>query len=322
METPVAAEPLLAPRTTVPKAEKLPNAHSKAGRQPPKGDIVKELAARLVTALKNVQERPADRYPINLRTLATSAGSVDSPHLLAAVRTTAFTSAVVCPKPPRGKFPLKLALDLPVAFWDDLDSLVADPSLVSEAIRLRRSKQVHAFSVAELKNWLSGARDGLLQKRFDNALKQQIASGSLPENIGWIQIRSPKLFLLDDLKPARVLARLRGTAKAEDIPPSSPAPAELILPPAAARFADRFEIEFSRLDRQTGSFNLVPLLELRRALAEFPRDEFDRGLKQLRQSRRYRMNVAEGRAGVSPEQQQAAIIEDGTIHSSVSRVKS
>jgi hypothetical protein len=325
---------------TVVEAANPPQTPKRQTKRPTQGDGAKDLAARLLAILKEQRDQKAGRYPARLGNVVSLAGSSNSRDLLSAVKTKTFTSSVVLPKTPSSKFLIKNALDLPVALWEDVDRLAADPLLLSEVIRLKRTDTTHAFSVAELKKWLSGAKDDLLRKQFDRAVKQQIASGALPKNIGWIQIKSPRLFSLDDLKPAGFLRRSPWAQSERPVAslttPKASGPAQRIEGIAetgtvqqaakggaapAETFADRFDREFSRLDRQNGSYNFVSLFELRRALPEFSREQFDHGLKQLRQARRFRINVGEGRSGVSAEQQEAAIIEDGTVHSSVSRIK-
>jgi hypothetical protein len=67
-----------------------------------------------------------------------------------------------------------------------------------------------------------------------------------------------------------------------------------------------------------GGHNFVSLAELRAALP-MPRDLFDRGLQQLRSAGSYGLSSAEGRHGLTAEEQAAAIVEDGTLLLYVSR---
>jgi hypothetical protein len=77
-------------------------------------------------------------------------------------------------------------------------------------------------------------------------------------------------------------------------------------------FGQRFEEAFARLDRERGGHNLVSLVALRQALAE-DRAGFDAGLRQLRREGRYSLSAAEGRHGISPEERDAGIVEDGSL---------
>jgi hypothetical protein len=78
------------------------------------------------------------------------------------------------------------------------------------------------------------------------------------------------------------------------------------------------EEAFGRIDRAKGSHNLVSLVELRR---EVPVDRliFDGALEQLRRAGRFSLTGAEGRHGISPEEREAAIPEDGALLLFVSR---
>ena len=59
-------------------------------------------------------------------------------------------------------------------------------------------------------------------------------------------------------------------------------------------------------------------MDLRRALP-FDRATFDAGLDALRRAGRYTLSAAEGRYGITPEEQEAGIVEDGTLLLYVSR---
>src|SRR5262245_55577814 len=63
---------------------------------------------------------------------------------------------------------------------------------------------------------------------------------------------------------------------------SSPGPLWQRADDGSHAFAATFRAAFQRLDRENRSPNLVRLLDLRRALAQFERPQFDAGLRQLR----------------------------------------
>jgi hypothetical protein len=112
-----------------------------------------------------------------------------------------------------------------------------------------------------------------------------------------------RLFGLKDLHAGRAVA--------------VPAPAPPV-PAAATDFSRAFDEAFSRLDREKGSHNFVSLVPLRHAVP-VPRDAFDAGLRQLRLAGRYTVSAAEGRHGLSPEERDAGIPEDGALLLYVSR---
>jgi hypothetical protein len=83
-------------------------------------------------------------------------------------------------------------------------------------------------------------------------------------------------------------------------------------------FARLFDEAFARLDQERGSANLVSLVRLREEVP-VDRDTFDRELGRLRREGRYSLTGAEGRHGISPEERQAGITEDGALLLFVSR---
>ena len=84
-------------------------------------------------------------------------------------------------------------------------------------------------------------------------------------------------------------------------------------------FARHFEEAFDRLDRTDGRLNFVSLIDLRRELSGFNREQFDEGIKGLRRSRKFSLSAAEGRLGISEDQKNAAILEAGSLLLFVSR---
>jgi hypothetical protein len=87
---------------------------------------------------------------------------------------------------------------------------------------------------------------------------------------------------------------------------------------APADFARRFDEAFARLDRERGGHNLVSLVALRAAVP-VGRDDFDAGLRELRRRGRYSLGAAEGRHGISPEEREAGVVEEGSLLLFVSR---
>jgi hypothetical protein len=84
-------------------------------------------------------------------------------------------------------------------------------------------------------------------------------------------------------------------------------------------FADPFEGAFDNLDGRSGGHNFVSLVDLRRDLAAFPRDEFDAGLRELRQAGRFTLSSAQSKHGITAEEREAGIEEGGTLLLHVSR---
>jgi len=307
-------------------AEPAPLTRARAAKKPrakSKSELTKELAQWLVAALRSRNNGHGEGALITLRELASMSGNPTAMELTAAVATKLFKADAVLPKPPSKTFPVQKALDLPVALVKDIDRLAGDARVLFAALREKRkdqAKKIHAFSVAELKGWLSGK---LLKDSFSMAVNRQMDVGALPNGIGWLHINARKLFLVDDLHlPSKRVSQ--GAATSVESAPSPASSASGSLPRSSASTADfaaRFDEVFAHMDRHNGSYNFVWLTDLRDGLPEFSRSQFDAGLKELRRARQYQLNAGESRFGLTPQQQAAAILEDGTLHTSVSRVQ-
>lgn len=244
------------------------------------------LAWRLLRALE--ARRAGGAYPVTLHELARemAATADDAVHALGEKSLkTQFLAAL--PGSPR----------TPVALSEDAALLARWPPLIEAALAAARSPDNQALAPAELKKPVATP----LRARFAEALQQRLSEGSLPTGVGVLRVkRKPLLFLLADLHAA---------------PPPAPVPT---APPEAIDFATRFDEVFARLDRARGDHNLVSLVELRREVG-LDRALFDAGLRELRRQGRYGLGAAEGRHGISPEERQAGIIEDGSLLLFVSR---
>ncbi|MCA9080452.1 MAG: hypothetical protein KDA58_07825, partial [Planctomycetaceae bacterium] len=139
---------------------------------------------------------------------------------------------------------------------------------------------------------------------FKQSLRHRIEQNELPPGIGAIQNKSWYLFLLEDVRSGAP-----GAASAQSSPGSD---REAVSPGQAGNFEQDFRDAFAHLNRANGSRNFVKLLELRRALGQYARSEFDAGLNQLRRARQFTLEGSEGRA-VTPTamEREAAIVEGG-----------
>lgn len=247
------------------------------------------LSEKLLHVLIAQRERGAAAYPAALDRLIEQTGiAPPSAVLKKALATEPFRSraALALPNQP----------DSPVALAEDREHLAASPALLHRVLTATRTPATQAVTVAELKKKLAAnVRDA-----FAEAVNRRLGEHVLPEGIGVLRIKNkPLLFLLADLD-ARPLA-----------PPPEPKP-------AARDFASLFDAAFARLDREQGSHNHVNLVALRRAVP-VERDAFDAGIGQLRRAGRYSLSAAEGRHGLSAEEQHAGIPEDGCLLLFVSR---
>ena len=309
------------------------------------------LPKRLLEVLRSQKLHAPAGYPLTIRQLAELGDRTPDAEAAAAVMGKTFVEAAIVAAPQVKKLSsadLKALMEARVALREDIDLLAGSPELLTRALRDSRRDKDLAFTIEELVKASLGNWDKDLKQRFAHLAAEKLASGSAPETMGWITKNGKSLlFFREDMFPrSHRIGKQAGQAEVgSPRVPAAPDSAQTSgvglatsrLNPSSAsdlskagdsskavdeHFAAKFEDAFRRLDGEKGSYNFVSLLDLRRALSDYSREQFDRGLKLLRQARRYRINVGEGRSGVSPEQQEAAIIEDGTIHSSVSRIKS
>jgi hypothetical protein len=261
---------------------------------PPKPEDVL-LAEDLLRMLERQRRGGPDDYPLTLRRLLRLVDeSVPESLLKKALGRPPFKTGVV--------FAVKYspAVDPPVALAADRERLAGSDLVLEFLLSVARTKRDHAWAVGKLKPKLSAD----LRPHFEIAAKRRLDAGDLPESVGYLLIGGePRLFLWEDVRPRRTLhADPRPT-------PTAAAPDD---------FAGRFDEAFRRLDRERGGHNFVSLVDLRRAV---PADQatFDAGLRQLRLAGRYTLSAAEGRHGLTPEEREAAVAEDGAVLLHVSR---
>jgi len=184
--------------------------------------------------------------------------------------------------------------DTPLALTQDRQLLVDSPLLLEKVLGLVRSEWNQVATVLELKRKVAAPLRALLQE----SIMRRFASRSWPSNIGCLaQKKKPLLFLLGDVMalPARA--------------------------GSAVDFARAFDEAFHQFDRSRGGHNFVSLVEMRRAVP-VDRGTFDSQLQSLRVSGRYTLSGAEGRHGLSSQEREAGIYEDGSLLLFVSRKSS
>jgi hypothetical protein len=279
-------------------------------RKPSKKEApIVELADKLLRVLQSQRSLGPDAYPLSVKRLVELTDPTAAPALVKkALNKRDFLKQAVRV---HAKAP-----DAPVALAADLDRLALSPLLLEFALRRARTNATQAFTVSQLKEKAAGK----VRKPFQDAVNRQVAQGTLPPSVGWVSIQGRKqLFLLTDLhvgdgKPPEARPQ---PAPAPAAPPQAPAPPPP-TPATAVDFRAAFDAAFERLDREGGGHNFVSLTALRGAVP-LPREEFDRELRQLRQAGRYSLSAAEGRHGISPEEREAGIPEEGSLLLFVSR---
>jgi hypothetical protein len=278
-----------------------------------KTDSPSILAEKMVRILRQRKERGESDNPLTLEQLAKLADpAATTPTIVRAVAPArkAFKAHAIA---------ARQELGAPLALHEDVPHLAASPVLLLFALGCARTPTNHAVSVAEIKRKLTSK----LQAAFQEALQQRIAAESLPPSVGWVLMnRAKKLFLLTDLHTGREQEKIQATEiSAEPSTQYSVLSTQYSVPSIPAppsRIGADFDAVFARLDRQGGGHNFVNLVDLRRELS-LGREEFNAELRQLRLSGSYTLSAAEGRHGLSSTEQEAGIVEDGTLLLYVSR---
>ncbi|MBX6313606.1 MAG: hypothetical protein IRY99_11920 [Isosphaeraceae bacterium] len=276
---------------------------------------VKELAARMLLVLESQRRLGGTAYPPTWQRLAELCELRASDDCVkAAANTRSFTErAIVIFKEKRK--PARDALVILKETLDDEDEAASlMPALLVPLLEKFRTPANQALSLAELKKKLPAK----LQKPFQEGIKRGMEWQTLPPEVAWVTIKgSPRLFLRDDLPPARPRPAAR-EAEAEATPSAN---GHSGRPAVATRdFARAFREAFEQLDRRNGATNFVKLADLRRVLADFDREQFDAGLDRLRREGAFALDSHEGLYGtLTPEEREAGIREAGSLLVYVSR---
>jgi len=274
---------------------------------PPAAEVV--LARALKKNLEAQRQAGNGAYPLTLALLAETTQPNTKPALLqAALAQSDFADHVIFALPKNRKLQ---RLESPLALSADRDVLASSPLLLETAIALSRTNDTQLVAESDLKKKLNPD----LFDSFRQALAGRVQSKAFPPGIGCLlQKKKPLLFLLSDVPEVRVVSE----AMVIPAPTPQPRPTPPIAPSRAILdFARLFDEAFDRLERERGH-NFVNLVDLRRVLAT-DRETFDAGLQGLRRAGRYTLSGAEGRDGISPEENQAGIREEGSLLLYVSR---
>jgi hypothetical protein len=316
------AENMLPESVAIVQVKKKPHVHLRRYELPRPLEV--HLAENLVYVLKAQRALGDGAYPLLLGRLV-ELTQPEAPEGLTAmaVAQPAFKQAVVLGL--RGKDSLKS----PVALTEDSRLLAESTLLLMTAIKEARSDNSQIVTVAKLKAKV--APD--IRSLVESAIRQRIQTRSFPLTVGClIQNKQPVLFLTSDVVTGRA-----GSSLSPPPAPSLPSvPSSLssswgsmgqegarvgrMSPEGSAEdFARQFDEAFRRLEQHARTANYVSLLQLRKALAAYDRPTFDAELRKLRGIRRYTLSAAEGRQGITPEEQEAGIVEDGALLLYVSR---
>jgi hypothetical protein len=311
--------------------------------RPPESVVVAELASKLVQTLEAERTRGPEHYPTTLpRLIERAAAQASTGVLKKALAADAFRQRVVLAAPRNAQSLLALK--------EDLERFVGSQHLLEFVLQCSAKPAIKAFPVKDLKKPLAEN----LRQPFVDAVNWAIEQDKLPPGVGWLWIKTPHLFFVQDMhagtagrtpSPPPLAPEYRGEGRTSvAVPPLSTACAPLspctqgergggegaetakphvASPPSDGLpdFAGAFTTAFERLDRQAGGRNFVSLVELRRALP-VTRGVFDTQLFKLRQAASFCLSAAEGRYGVSSEEREAGIYEEGALLLFVSRNRS
>lgn len=308
-----ATKKVFTDRTFVEKVDKKPslNAHVYFKGEQPNKDVL--LAQRMLSALEQQRRLGEAAYPPSLRRLAELCENKGTENALR-------KAATVAPMAGRATVAAKRGLDAPVVLNEDLEGSLATalPGLLRFALGTVTSKtkkgtsETAAFSPKDLSKRVMPE----LQQRLEHAVQEGIGRLSLPRGVGWVSFKGePLLFLAENLKPGGARPAASGDGQVATPhhreAPVDPASDGQFLP---RDFTRAFRAAFEILDRRNGSTNFVKLADLRQALVDFSREEFDAGLRRLRMDGVFSLDSHEGLHGsLTHDEREAGVREAGSL---------
>ncbi len=311
-----ATKKVFTDKAAVQKVEKKPSLNSPVyfKEDLPKPDQL--LARRMVAVLETQRRLGGEAYPPTLRGLADLCEFKGSETVIRKAATTAPMADRTTVLAKRGK---TLIPDAPVVFREDVegDLTTALPGLLRFALSPVMSKtkkgirETAAFTPIELAKRVIPE----LKQRLEQAVKEGVARMSLPRGVGWISKGEPLLFLVENVKPAGSWP----AAQTDGHGPSTHRHTALVgptsgEPDASPEFVEAFRSAFEALDHRNGSTNFVKLSDLRQALSDFSREEFDAGLRRLRMEGVFSLDSHEGLHGsLTNDEREAAVREAGSL---------
>jgi hypothetical protein len=254
----------------------------------------------LAKKLREIRGTPA--YPPTAEELFKATGVEGNPSELATKPNTAKVVRTSAKRPPtkdRHGPPSYYATAL-VFLPEDAETAIASDRMLSHALTLARTDATTVHGLSNLKATVPTS----LQSSFGESLRQRARSGGdlPPAGVGMLLSRGlPLFFFHENVVSAQSAAAVAPPPVAAPVKPEAP-------------FEVEFAHAFDELDQQSGRRNVVMLADLRRRLAQIPRPDFDKGLNELRRSKQYSLDSADGRQGrLTPEQVEAGIREAGSV---------
>ncbi len=268
------------------------------------------LSEKLVRVLESQKAVAGSSYPTTWQRLT----ELTDPNSLKSLQDKARQSAPFCD---RAIVSLVAEAGAPVALTGDEDCLANSPLLLRAVVDKLRSNDNHAVDILKIVK-LKGIHPGIVPL-FQSAIERQVASKHLPAGIGALKL-SKKLYLFRMSDIVGTNAGSGHVAESKRALDSSLTPGSTTAYEGSAEnFAADFDAAFVKLDGKLGLPNYASLVDLRPAMKQHPRDDFDRGLLELRKTGRYSLSIVEGRFGISDDERAAAIVIDHTSYLLVHR---
>lgn len=269
-----------------------------------------ELSGRMLSVLEQQRRLGESSYPPSLRRLAELCQEMGTEKALR-------KAAATIPMADRAIVAAKKGLDAPVVLKEDTETaglagLLRFALSPAKATVKKKPVDTTAFTPAEMVKRLTPE----LQPRLEQAVREAVGRQALPRGIAWVIVKDePLLFLAENLRPAAALAPV----PVEDEAPTpdlngAPVGGTCVDGFGPRDFARGFRAAFDILDRRNGATNFVKLADIRQALADFSREEFDAGLRELRIEGAFSLDSHEGLHGtLTPEEREAGVREAGSL---------
>jgi hypothetical protein len=259
---------------------------------------VGDVATRLLQAIESERSSGAASYPVNEKQMLGRAKLTDckKPQLTAALKLPAFAGKVIACK----------AIE-PTDGSKDLEGLPT--AILTRMVALAKSEskaRTELFPADKLAATL--VKDAVGKRQLAESIEDACAAGKLPQQLAWLEMSGqPAIFLRSDVKPATSGAVQRATAVAH-APSLNPHTA-----PVAADFAAQFDDAFRRVDSRNGGQNFVKVFDLRRELTGYSPEQFDAGLRALREADLYTMDGIGSGSRLTDAERDAGIREGSSL---------
>ena len=255
------------------------------------------LSKCLLASLQTLRQRDPDHYPASINEILSDDLPFTGFHE-DAVDAEPFVSHVVRIFKPGKKSPSQL-----YGLIEDMDMLSGSPRLLESIWPKSQKAGDDGVSLKELLKQATSLIDSKIADPFKEQIHQAVKHRRLPGGIA--SLRMGKDVILFETKGI-------SSAKAGSTAPAATGASMEQSSSHFGGFAEDFEREFDRLFDQGGRLKSVKLFDLRLRLPDYSRDEFNRGLNDLRRQQKFTLEPNEGqRIQLSKEEQDAGIVEAG-----------